>query len=189
MRANVVVIGTPSIGGGANLADGSEDIWVDEFVANPAIERLDLRVLSRLARLNEVQRDFRIRRPTKHFPATELRAVIASKCSRIAANKRDVFDLSNDVAAAERESRITAERFAREVIDDIENSVGPALVETSVNEVHRPPFIRPRYRFDRVAANVTNVALTSSQNMKSEATIDTSKRAFADCKAFASNHD
>jgi hypothetical protein len=53
-------------------------LGVEQLVADAAVERLDLGVLGRLSRLNELQIDRLIRGPLQHSPTRELGAVVKS---------------------------------------------------------------------------------------------------------------
>jgi len=54
MRSQVIVVVTPCLDGFARLGEGEEDVLVEAFVAEFAVEALDEGVLHGLARLDVV---------------------------------------------------------------------------------------------------------------------------------------
>ncbi len=71
LRALLVVFSAPNFDHRARLKQASEPMFVEAFVAQPAVEILDVSILIRLARLDEAQGDTAFVRP-----------FLASPCSR-----------------------------------------------------------------------------------------------------------
>jgi len=82
MRPILVVVSTPVLGQGPGAEDVCEDMSVEELVADSAIQRFNVRVLSRLSGIDEVQGYVAIRAPLKHCAAGEFRPMVRSKRGR-----------------------------------------------------------------------------------------------------------
>ena len=140
----------PPLGdGAADVVEAKEQALIQQLVAHPAIEALDIPVLHRLARRDVVPFDAMILRPgedgvrgelragsetiTPGLPRREMRAVSSR------ATRRPEIDVSGDRGQA----------FARHVIDDVQHTKASAAGELAVHEVQRPARVCPCLDQDR----------------------------------------
>ena len=79
MRADVIVILAPGVQYALCLERGRKDVRVEAFVAPPAIETLDERILHRFARPDKLEPDVVRVRPGVHRATDELAAVVPSE--------------------------------------------------------------------------------------------------------------
>ncbi len=77
MRTDVVVVVPPEGERGSRVSQAGEDLLVQEFIPQAAVEALDEGVLGRLAGLDIVPRDAAIALPAEHRPTGQLGAVVA----------------------------------------------------------------------------------------------------------------
>ena len=87
MRASLVVVLSPTLSPSTSFLDVEERVGIEQLVADAAVERLDVGILSRTSGLNELQFDRPGRAPLQHGPTRELRAIcqielLAESCAR-----------------------------------------------------------------------------------------------------------
>ena len=121
--------------------------------------------------------------------AAELRAVVEAERRRKSTFKCDILKDANDVGAAERELRHDCERFAGEIVDNVEQPVRSPVHGPRVHEVERPALVASRHRFKRLAPHVSDVSLAKARGVKRKSTIDASECALADHPAVSPHHD
>ena len=79
MRPNVVVVEKPVSGLSPRFEDTDEAMHIEDFVSGFSVERFDVGVLRRLARLDEVQNDVAFGSPAQHRVARKLQPIVKSQ--------------------------------------------------------------------------------------------------------------
>src|ERR1700676_1591774 len=82
MRTLLVVIEPPSLDFPACIAEASEPVRIQTFVAQSAVEAFDVGILRGLARLNELQSHAAFFAPSGQCPPAKLRPVVEDNGSR-----------------------------------------------------------------------------------------------------------
>ena len=92
---------------------------VEELISDSTIERFDLRVLSRLSGIDEVQDNATIGAPLEHLTVRKFAAVVEANGRRKTALVDDVVKLMNDSCASKRIIDFNRKAFARLIVDDV----------------------------------------------------------------------
>lgn len=99
------------------MAQAGEPVLIQTFIPETAIERFDIGVLIRFARLDEEELNAASMRPGQHGPTTELLAVIRPDCFRQAACLGQLIKGPGELHATDRALRNNRDRFVRRIID------------------------------------------------------------------------
>ena len=78
VRPDLVVVGSPCGNALAGLLQRLEPVLIEAFIAESAVEALDVRVLGRAAWLDQDVFDAVLLRPCHERPASEFRSVVGS---------------------------------------------------------------------------------------------------------------
>ena len=79
MGTFAIVLDAPFFDLAARIVERDEDVLVEAFLAQPRIEALDVRVLDRLARFDELQPHAVIIGPLVEHPAAQFRTIVRSE--------------------------------------------------------------------------------------------------------------
>ena len=115
-----------------------EDLSVEQFVAESAVERLAVAVLPWTAGLDVVGRDAGGRKPLLDFVRNELWAIIGSNVGRRAVRLDQSLEHGDDIAPSDVEGDENGQALSSEVVDHRKNLDLPAVVETIEQEVVAP---------------------------------------------------
>src|SRR5882762_3848917 len=96
MRSVVVVASTPVLGHAPNLIERSEDVAVQHFGAEGAVEAFDVGILGRLARLDVDQFNDVASSPLAKGGTDEFRAVVQAQASRRTAQFDELIQCPDD---------------------------------------------------------------------------------------------
>ena len=102
MRADEIVVVTPGVQELLRFADGHEDVAVETFVAQLAVEAFDEGILHRSARPNEIETDVVGIGPRIHRAADELAAVVDGNGQRGGSLLQYEAERRGDLDAGER---------------------------------------------------------------------------------------
>jgi len=150
MRPHLVVVRSPLIDSHASLSEIPEPIQVQALISEFPVEAFDEGILSRLARLDEVQLDARPLAPEEHRLAGKLRAIITDDRPRQASTYGELIEAACDLQAGDRHINDLAHALAGVVVHDIEDPYSPAGRQLVADEVHRPALVDPaenRHRY------------------------------------------
>src|SRR2546426_12391295 len=90
----------------------------DPSGGKPYIEALDVAILSRLARPNEVERNSVLKGPGVEGLGDKLRAVVDANALRLALHRDQQREDGDDALARDRRIHLDDEALAREAVDD-----------------------------------------------------------------------
>ena len=96
VRPELVVVAPPIFDDQPRMGERSKLVLVEAFVSETAVERFDVGVLGRLARVDEVQPNTPITSPAGHCDARELGPVVHHQGLRIAADRSDRIEDPSD---------------------------------------------------------------------------------------------
>ena len=143
MGSDGVVVDPPSFNDAPRLRKRDEDVLVQAFVAQPAVEALDEDVLHRLARRDVVPLDPGILGEAQDGPADQLCAVVRDDHAGLPATGDDLAQFAHNPHARQRGVDDQGQAFPREVIDDREHTEAPTVVERVGEEVEAPALVWP----------------------------------------------
>jgi len=172
MRPELIVVNLPLVGGTASLKDRYEDLGVEQLVADATVERLDMGVLRRLARIRKAERNAPLGAPSQHRVARKLRPVIEANHFWGAPLEGQVLKAPDDVVAAKRKADFQRQALSRVVVDNIHRPDGSAIGQPIVHEVYRPTFIRAHRRRERRSPDIANLALLSWPDLQAVGAVD-----------------
>src|ERR1700722_14702303 len=161
MRSDLVVIHSPGFCSLSSVVDIKKGVRVKQLVADPAIERFDIRILSRLSGLDELQINRLGCGPLQHRPTRKLRTVIEPDRLRQSALGGDRLETANNVMTAKREGNIYGQAFSCVVVDDVHGSDYPSGGQSIVHEVDRPALVRASGRGERITPDEAHFTLLS----------------------------
>lgn len=141
MRPSFVVVQPPALGQLSHLEDVREAMQVEQFVADLAVERFDVRVLRWLAGLDEMQVNAALCSPTQHRMARKFGTVIKANRFGQPSLEGQSFEYANDVRAAKGVRNLQRQAFPCEIIAHVERAKCSARCESIVHEVNRPAFV------------------------------------------------
>ena len=118
MRPFLVVVSAPSLQLFARIRKADEPVRIHAFRPNPAVERFGKRVVRRLARPREVERNALRISPQIKVATDKLRALVDADRLRIAHLRAGPFERLHDVFAAVARSRVQRRRVAGERVDN-----------------------------------------------------------------------
>src|SRR5580692_6245916 len=118
MWANFVVVASPGSRFASSLFYGIKPGGVEQFLAHPAVEGLDVRIVSRLTRPGEVNRYLIPVRPLVKLGRCKLAAIVAAQCLRFSASCDRPWQCDNDVHRFKPIGDLQRDAFSREGVDD-----------------------------------------------------------------------
>ena len=95
-----------------------EPVLIQAFVTQPPVERFDIGILVRLARLDQSKLYLMGMRPGQHGTSTELLAVVGTNHPRQASTDRKPVENPRECQATNGPFRHNRNRFVRGIIDD-----------------------------------------------------------------------
>src|SRR6266404_1445526 len=116
VRPNRIVVQAPGFDDLACVSQAEEPVLVETLVAEPAVETLDVGILIRLARLDEVQPDAWGVGPCIEGPADELGSIVRDEHRRSRARLDEPLEHLDDSPAADRRVHFDRQAGPREVI-------------------------------------------------------------------------
>lgn len=131
MRPDVVVVVAPEGQLAAGISQAVEDLFVQAFIPQTAVEGLDVAILLRLARIDVMPLDLVVVRPLQDGLAGELGAIVRDDASRFAVGPDQRIEFSRH--SGPRDAGVSDQRQvlpAAIVVDgqDAELSAGPERV-------------------------------------------------------------
>lgn len=151
MRADGIVIDPPGFDNAASLAETVEQVLVETFVPQPAIERFHKRILRRLSGRNVVPFDPGLLDPFQDCVTGQLRAVVRDDHLRTAALVDQPRELPGDADARQRDIDNRRQGLACKVIDHTERPEPPAITQGIGDEVEAPSLVRSLGKVHRAA--------------------------------------
>jgi len=137
----VVVAMPPVFGHSANVVEGLEDVAVEDFGPEGSIESLDVGVLGRFARLDVDERNAVTGRPVLQGLADEFRPVVEPQALRLAAGLDQFVERTDDPGGRQAGVDLDPQRFAVEVVVDVEDPKTSTRPQGIGHEVCRPRVI------------------------------------------------
>src|SRR3954467_2097492 len=123
------------------LAQGVEDLAIEQFVPEPGIEALDVAVLPRASRSDVGGLASDRRDPLLDGLGDELRAVVGADVARHAAQDGQVGEHVDDVDGLELASDADRQALVRELVDAVEHPEPPSVVRPVLDEVVGPDVV------------------------------------------------
>jgi hypothetical protein len=177
---------TPGRGSFSSFADVPIALEVEEFVANAAVQALDVSVLGRLAGIAELQDDVVLGRPSQHREASQLRTSIDPKNGGVQASlERNGIENTDHLAARKRELDFERKLLSRKVVHDIERAEPASREKGVVKKIKGPALIRSRCKRAMLATNMADMAFTQMPNLQRQRSIDTNETPFAHAESLA----
>ena len=141
MRPDGIVMPAPALDDDLRLAQRVEDLAVEQLVAEPGIEALDIAILPGAAR-----RDVGGLGPDRRDPlldglGDELRAVVGADVAGHAAQDEQVGQHVDDVDGLELASDADRQALVRELVDDVEHAELPSVMRAVLDEVVGPDVV------------------------------------------------
>ena len=149
MRSVIVIVVTPARDDLAGMAVAAEEVLVEAFVAQPAVERLDEAVLHRFARRNVVPVDAARLPPLKNGVRGQLGAVVRDHHAGITPDASDPVEFPRNTDARDRVFRHRRQALPAEVVYHAKDLGPPAIDEGARDDVQRPALVailRDRHR-------------------------------------------
>src|SRR6266850_8483530 len=106
----------------SHLIQSLKHVHVEHRLAIAAIESFNEAILHRLARFDELERHSMLLSPFSQSQRDELRTVVCSELEGIAADSGYPFKLAHHSLGRQAEVHRNGQRFAIEVIDDVEGA-------------------------------------------------------------------
>src|SRR6266446_7761259 len=144
VRPNRIVVQAPGFDDLACVSQAEEPVLVETLVAEPAVETLDVGILIRLARLDEVQPDALGVGPCIEGPADELGSIVRDEHRRARARLDEPLEHLDHSPAADRRVHFDRQTGPREVIHHRQKPDAAAVFQGVQQEVERPALVDPR---------------------------------------------
>ena len=122
---------------------GVKDFSVQELVAQPCVEALDVTILPGRSRFDEGGPGADRGDPLPDRPGNELQPVVGTDVGRDAAQDEQVGQNIDDVSRRKLPSSPDRQALPGELVQDVEGSEGPAVVGPVMHEVIGPDMVRP----------------------------------------------
>ena len=116
---------------------------VQQFVAQPGIEALDVTILPWAPRRDVGRLRANHINPFLHGFSDELGPIVRTNVSRHATKQEQIRQNIYDVRAVELARNTDRQTFARELIDNVEHAISAPVVCAVMHEVIRPDVVRP----------------------------------------------
>ena len=134
----MIVVLAPGLHDPARIGQAQEPVLVEAFVPEAAVEALAVRVLDRLAGVDEVQGDRVLVRPLVQRAADQLRPVVQHELRRRLPLGREPVRTRTTRAARQARVDLEGQRFPGEDVDDAEQPDLCARRPGRPQEVERP---------------------------------------------------
>lgn len=116
---------SPVFGHSASVVEGLEVVAGEDFGPEGSIESLDVGVLGRFARLDVDERDAVTGRPVLQGLTDEFRPVVESQALRLVAGLDHFVERKDDPGGRQTGVDLDPQRFAVEVVVDVERPEPP----------------------------------------------------------------
>ena len=136
VRTFVVVAVHPFVRKVADFVERTEEVCIEDFGAEAAVEAFDIAVLHGTAWLNELEVDVVDVAPSVQFGGDELRAVIDQDLGRQLPTFFELIQHANDTCRGQGSVHLDGERFPGSFIEKVEGAEAPSAVEAVFHEVH-----------------------------------------------------
>ena len=141
MRPVVVVVIAEGFDQITGMVEVEELVFVEAFVAELAVEALDVGVLGGFSRGDEAMLDLALMGPAFQGQAGKLRPVVGEQAGRPASQFGDAVEHPRHPRTGQRGVGLDPEAFAGVVVDDREQPQRAAVHQPVVDEVQAPAFI------------------------------------------------
>ena len=138
----VVVFLSPGFDDRLGVTQADKPVFVQAFVAEASIERLDVSILIRFSWLNLPQLNTTLMRPVQHGAAAEFLAVVGADHARQAPFKPEPIQYPGQWLAADCSFWNNGHRFVRGIIHDRQAFDDLAIGRAVEHEIHRPDLVR-----------------------------------------------
>lgn len=135
MRPLLVVVLTPYRDDSPSAGEHREPVLVKAFVAELAVERFDVRILRRLASLNQFQGDAVCRRPLFKREARKFGSLVCSRRLGIATEASSTVQCQSDIQAGDALVDDDVDSLSREIVDDGQALQAPAVGKRILHEI------------------------------------------------------
>ena len=151
MWTDSIIVDPPCLDDAASLAEAVEQVLVETFVPQAAIERFHERILCRLPGCNVVPFDAGLLHPFQDRVTGQLRAVVRDDHLRAATLVDQTGEFPRNADTRQRDIDNRRQGLACEVIDDAERPEPPAIAQGVGDEVEAPSLVRPLGEVHRAA--------------------------------------
>src|SRR6056297_1328625 len=141
--ADGVVVDAPLLYDDLGLADGVEDLAVEQFVPEPRVEALNVAVFPWRARLDVGGPGADRCDPVPDRGRDELGTVVRPDVLRWPPEDEEIDQRVEDIGRVELACNMDHERLPGELIEDDEDAIGSAVVGAILDEVIGPDMVRP----------------------------------------------
>ena len=122
---------------------GIEDLPVQELVAQPRVEALDVAILPGRSGLDEGGPGADRGDPSPDGPGNELRALVGTDVGRDAAQDEEFSQHIDDVDGGKLPANPDRQALPGELVQDVERTKDPAIMGLVMHEVIGPDMVRP----------------------------------------------
>jgi hypothetical protein len=162
-----VVRGPPPFGQDAGFGKCTEQFDVEVFVTDPAVERLNERVLPRRAGLDVHGPNTRGSTPVPKHVSGELGPVVHAEMNRCTVDRDQCLEDSDKVLGGGRAGHVHGQRFAGVLVDDVSQLEPAAIAGLIELEIDCPHITRPR-RSEQFGAWVGSAAFAAAWRRAAE---------------------
>src|SRR5437763_12562737 len=141
MRANHIVVPSPTLDDDLGLAQGVEDLAIEKLVAQPRIKAFDVSVLPRTARGNVGGLCADSADPILHGFGDELRAVVGTNVLGNPAQDEQVRQYVDDVERFEPAGYPNGQALVGKLVDEVEHAELASIMSALLEEVVRPNMV------------------------------------------------
>lgn len=138
VRTVVIIIHPPAIRNISQLIDVQEELSIEQFISESAVERLDIAVFPGTARSDVQGLHTRFLQPFLHGLRHKFRAIITADVSRAASDGEEVTQQFNDIVASEASGHIQGQAFTREFVNHNQQPDPSAVLQTFAEEIIAP---------------------------------------------------
>lgn len=189
MRPADIVVVTPPGEFSPGVGEALQHFFIQELVAQPDIERLDERVLGRLARRDVMPGYIAFSLPFEDGAGGELGPIVADYGSRLAIEADNCIELPGDPRAGKRGVGDEPKACACRIIYDAEDAEPPCLVENIGQEVERPPVIWACPRIKRPSCSCRPFAAAAAFYHKAFVLVEPAQLLVVHIDAFPFEHE
>src|SRR5881394_1332334 len=130
----LVVLLEPHFGLFTHLVQSVKHVHVEHRLTIAAIESFNETILHRLARFDELEHHSMLFGPFSQGQRDEVRTVVCSELERVAADSGYPFKLAHHSLGRQAEVHRDSQRFAIEVVDDIESPEATTVPQRIAHE-------------------------------------------------------
>src|SRR5262245_16914719 len=142
MRTHAIIVPSPLLDDDLRLAKRRKYLPVEQLIAQPPIEALDIAVLPRAAALDVSRARAHRPDPPLHSLGNELRPLVRADVRRYTAHQEQIGQRLDDVHRVELACHLDGQALARELVDDVEHAILPPVRGAVLDEVIGPHMVR-----------------------------------------------